>query len=117
MNLSTFLGFGADYVHHDVNRNKGKLYVHFQYFETPREEPEAEAQAVPTKLAINVDGGFQANAEKYDVTKQHSLAVWTGSSFEDIPLPNTEIPEFVSNICDAIIQHNGMRLRAQVLFS
>lgn len=115
VNLATFHGFGAEHVSHDLRRNGGRLYVHLQYTETPKEDVTSEAPtAVPTKLAINVEGGFQANVQRYNVAMNHSLAVWTGSELVDIPLPNSEIPEFVSNICEAIVQHNGMRLRAQV---
>ena len=122
VNLATFQGFGPDYVQHDVTRNAGRLYVHFQYTETPKEDSVAdktssEPPAAPTKLAINMEGGFEAAAARYVVSKQHSLAVWTGSALEEVALPNNELPEFVSNICTAIIDHNGMRLRAQVQYN
>jgi ubiquitin carboxyl-terminal hydrolase 5/13 len=81
--------------------------------EAPTEAPTAAPAIAPTKLGINVEGGFQSGVERFDVTRQHSLAVWTGSVFEEIALPNTELPEFVSSVCEGIIQHNGMRLRAQ----
>ena len=31
--------------------------------------------------------------------------------FQYIPLPNTELPEFVSNIAEAIIKHDGMQAK------
>lgn len=117
VNLSTYNGYGAEYVSHDVHRNGGRLYVHFEYTETSKKESKSDEEIVsppPTKLALNVEGGFLTNKDKYDVLKSHSLAVWDGAAFENIPLPNNDIPEFISNICDAIIQHNGMRLRSQV---
>lgn len=87
-----------------------------QYTQIPKLSEKESEENAPTKLAINVEGGFQTN-DRYTLERRYFLAVWMGTAFEDIPLPNPELPEFVSNVCDAIIQHNGMKLRAQVLCS
>ena len=81
-----------------------------------KKEDDAET-AAPSKLALGVEGGFALGAE-YDIEKTHTLvvivAVGTDASVEPavhtIALPNGDLPEMVSNVLQAIIDHAGMRV-------
>ncbi len=92
------------------------MYLHLHYELVPLshvEDPAAPAELQPRKLAINEEGGFNLKSS-VETKKYYSLAVKVGESFQHIPLPNSELPEFVSNVCSAIIDHDGMRTRMQV---
>ena len=67
----------------------------------------------PSKLAIGTDGGF-AGESKFDIVKVNQLVVVTENGPIFIPLPDTELPEYVSNIAQAIIDHGGMKSKMQV---
>ena len=72
-----------------------------------------DTEVQPTKLAINEEGGFNSK-NSFETKKYYALAVKVGEYFQFVPLPNSELPEFVSNVCAAIIGHDGMRTRMQV---
>lgn len=67
----------------------------------------------PTKLSIGTAGGFICES-KFDVVKENALVVVTSTGNVSISLPNNNIPEYVSNICQAIIDNDGMRSKMQV---
>jgi ubiquitin carboxyl-terminal hydrolase 5/13 len=117
VNLVTFQGFGQEHVQSDVARSGGRLYLHLQYEQIPKAQPDASAagEAVPKHLGINVEGGFIVGSH-YDTVKKRALAVWmpATATFMKFPLPCPRIPEFVSNICDAVASHGGMRSQQQV---
>jgi ubiquitin carboxyl-terminal hydrolase 5/13 len=120
VNLVSFQGYGAEYVTLDVEKSHHKLYLHIKFDEVFIPEntaTEEKASSTPIKLGINVEGGFQTSSNNhFEVMKQYSLAVWNNNKFDFILLPNTDLPEFISNICQTIIQHDGMKLRTQVIF-
>ena len=83
----------------------------------PKKKEDDAETAAPSKLALGVEGGFALGAE-YDIEKTHTLvviaAVGTDASVEPavhtIALPNGDLPEMVSNVLQAIIDHAGMRV-------
>ena len=123
VNMSTFLGYGVDHYLADSARTGCKLYVHLKWTQVPivpanaaaaTSSEGATAAEDPTKLAIGVGGGFITEA-KFDITKEHALVVVTPDSGPQfIPLPNNELPEFVSNVAQAIVEHGGMKSKMQV---
>ena len=112
MNLATFLGYGVDWFLEDSRRTGCRLYLHEKWTQIPIENDSNPEE--PTKLAIGIVGGF-AGAPKFDVQKEHSLVVVGDDGVpRNFPLTDLSIPEFVRNICDAIINHQGMRSNMQL---
>jgi ubiquitin carboxyl-terminal hydrolase 5/13 len=116
VNLSTLQGFGADFAWMDSEKTSNKLYLHLTFNEVERasEAKLPGTEDAPKKLAINEEGGFSSQSN-FETVKNYALAVRVGSAFEFVALPNPDLPEFVSNVCNAIIQHDGMRSRMQAV--
>lgn len=64
-------------------------------------------------MGIGVEGGFSTGI-KYDIVKTHMLAVVTPGGLQYFELSDSQIPEFVINICTAIIEHCGIKSTLQV---
>jgi ubiquitin carboxyl-terminal hydrolase 5/13 len=67
----------------------------------------------PTKLAIGTSGGFITET-KYDIIKENQIVIITDTGPQFFKLPNNELPEFVMNVADAIINHGGMKNKMSV---
>lgn len=110
VNIRSRLAFGEDYVGKDAAKAgpSGALYLLQKWTRIPKEEKADEKE--PTKLAIGVTGGFLAE-EKWDIVKKHSLVAFdnSGAKVVAVALPCAELPEFVSNVCQGIIQHQGAK--------
>jgi ubiquitin carboxyl-terminal hydrolase 5/13 len=113
VNTLNFQGVGQRYLDIDTLKTGCKVYLHELWRQVPKPAEEAESKEVPSKLAIGVEGGF-LNTGKYDVVKEHALVVFHQGQRVDVPLPNKELPEFVSNIVQAIIDHEGMKSAMEV---
>ena len=121
VNMSTFLGYGVDYFLADSNRSGTRLYVHLKWTQVPLVAPEGTSSAPPaedpSKLAIGIGGGFITES-KFDIVKEHSLVVIVGEGEQQkvslFALPNADLPEFVSTVAQAIIDHGGMKNSMQV---
>ena len=61
----------------------------------------AKLETKPEKLAIGVDGGFQTEAKKYDIKKEHELVVLPERL--RFPLPCIELPQRVIDCVDAVM--------------
>ena len=120
VNLVTYQGFGKDYLEADI-RKGGRVYLHEKWTQIPKKNNVSDTDAKkddvpPTKLAIGISGGFMTESE-YDIVKEHALIVVIAvgtDQLEIVSLPNQELPEFVSNVAQAIIDHDGMRTNMQV---
>lgn len=112
VNLVTFKGYGKDYLERDI-RSGGKLYLHEKWQQVEVANAAATNEVEPTKLAIGVSGGFITETN-YTVVKEHTLVVVNGEERTTIALPSQEIPEFVSNVIQGIIDHDGMKSNMQV---
>lgn len=78
------------------------------------EEEQAAQKAVPDKLAIGVQGGFDVQAKTYTVEKSSSVVdVTTGQA---VPLPNSALPEAVL-ACIAAVEVSPVCSGASVLMS
>lgn len=112
VNLITYQGVGQRYLHIDAKKSNAVLYLHEKFHQIPRETSnESEEKQEITKLAIGVEGGFNTQ-KKYDIIEEYSLIILTEnkeSILATIPLPSTEIPEFITNVINTVIKHDGMK--------
>ena len=113
VNLVTLQGVGQKYLNLDEFRTGSKLYLHLKWTQVPVENESKMDSKVPSKMAIGVDGGF-ITEEQYTIVKETSLLVISTSGNTFITLPNNQLPEFVSNICQAIIENEGMKSKLQL---
>lgn len=115
VNLVTFGGAGRDYLSLDAKKTGGKLYLHEVWHQVRVSDDtkgeETATPSVPQKLAIGTADGFNVNKPNYETVKDHTLVILNNQQNIDaiIPLPNQELPEFISNIIQAIINHEGMK--------
>lgn len=112
VNTLTFQGIGQRYLDIDSIKTGCKIYLHELWRQIPKASPPVveskEEEKAPTKLAIGVEGGFLSSSN-YEIVKEHFLVVFNKDNLVTIPLPNNELPEFISNILQAIIDHEGMK--------
>lgn len=109
VNTKTFSGVGEDYLSIDSSRSNCSVYLHEKWEQVPISPSKSESKD-PSLLGIGVQGGF-LNSSKFEVIKHHSLVLLMGSTRTAIPLPNDEIPEFIKNVIQSIIEHEGMKLQ------
>eukprot|EP00668_Euglena_longa_P000714 GGOE01000863.1.p1 GENE.GGOE01000863.1~~GGOE01000863.1.p1 ORF type:complete len:816 (+),score=202.42 GGOE01000863.1:65-2449(+) len=109
VNMNTHCGFGEDFVEMDHERTKCGLYVHLQWKKV-RKEKKLDNSDV-SKLAIGIEGGFDPD-NNFDVVKSQSICVFPQRAKVD--LPNNELPEMVSQVADAIVNHEGSAKAARV---
>ena len=113
VNMITLQGFGSSYWRDDAMKTGTKLYLQQIWTQIPKAK--ASNIDAPTKLAIGTPNGFNVAESAYELTKEHTLVVLMPSGeVARIPLPSLDIPEFVSNVADAIISHDGMKSKMQV---
>lgn len=113
VNLVTFRGYGKDYLAHDIRTGGCKLYLHEMWKQVEKKKTEEVPDQAPTKLAIGVAGGFMSESS-YDIVKENVLVVVNGENLERIALPCPELPEYVSNVIQGVIDHDGMKKNMQV---
>ena len=65
----------------------------------------------PTSLVVDGANNAFDETAKFDTLKVNSLVVVMpdGKSTTFITLPSTDLPEFVSNVCEGIVKHDGMQ--------
>lgn len=111
VNMATYQGVGALHLKRDTQKTGSKLYLHQKWHQVPK--PKSDEGAAPSKLAIGVEGGFMSQ-DKYDIVKEHYLVVVAGSELVRFELPNDQLPEFISNVANGIIAHDGVKINMQV---
>lgn len=92
-------------MNHDISRG-GILYLLEKWTKVDKPEESISSEHPTPKLIIKDD-------VKYDIIKIHSLAVATDQGLEVVTIPNNQIPEFVSNVIQSVIDHDGMRSKMQ----
>lgn len=105
VNLSTMQAYAHDYVVLDHQRTGQRLYLHTRW---TRHHP-TQQQGVrstrdtwaeqPQKLALNVDGGFQPDAEHIEA--QYALCVMP--EMTSLVLPRNDLPAKVQSCIDGVI--------------
>ncbi|CAD7697819.1 unnamed protein product [Ostreobium quekettii] len=113
INLNTFQGFGEEYVALDHERTQNALYLHEKWHKVPLVgEAQEKLTTKPDRLAIGGDGGFQVDAEKFEVEKTSALVVMPSKRTFALPCP--ELPEVVLQAINAIQAHDSATLQEQV---
>lgn len=113
-NLATFSSVGNDFLALDRQRTGSTMYLHAKSHRVPKPKDAASdagaAQATaPTKLAIGVAGGFNADAPAFDVLTEHAIVIFTGaddiSAAARLPHPGgtVDLPSLVTAVADAVI--------------
>lgn len=110
INLQTFFSYNVEQYLHNSVITGNKLYLHEQWKQIPTQETEE----TPILLGIDIIGGF-SSSQKFEIQKTHSLVV-INSNNESIfiPLSNESLPEYVRTVCQAVIEHQGMKENMQV---
>ena len=92
--LATFLGFGRDHVEEHVRKTGNKVFLHLHKIKhlIPQEKTELEPEKKITRLAIGMEGGFQAEngRAKYEYKEENSIAIFPGPVV--FPLPIDDLP-------------------------
>eukprot|EP00667_Euglena_gracilis_P003368 EG_transcript_3375 len=109
VNMTTHHGFGEDFVELDHKRTNCGLYVHLRWRRV-RKEKKVESSDI-SKLAIGVEGGFDPD-NNCDIVKSQSIYVFPQRVRVD--LPNDELPEMVTQVATAIVDHEGSAKAARV---
>lgn len=123
VSLSSFLGFGEDYVRQYAEKtgNAVFLHVHREKFLKEEHKQKKDDEAGPerkiTRLAIGVEGGYiDENNVKYDYKTTYAIVVMPGG--ERISYPNElELPMLVTQSVEAILAQDSAiaKMEKQVL--
>eukprot|EP01035_Chromulina_nebulosa_P019934 gene19934-25897_t len=116
VNLITLLGYGEHYYLLDSKKTNNKLYLYEKWYQIEKKKADSELldDSQPNKLAIGLEGGFITESQ-YDLIKEHQLIViLDGNNIERINLPNNDLPEYLLNVIQAIIDHSGMKTKISV---
>jgi len=108
VSLKTFRGCGPEFVVADAAKQKCALYAHHAWRKVPRAKPADADQAPPSALGVGVAGGFETEADKYDVVKQRCLAVVMDGAVVQVALSH-DVPEFVVAVAQSLLDHAGSR--------
>lgn len=123
VNVVTWQGVGADYLLTDANKNNSVLYLHQKWTQVRACKDDASpamgGEAVKNNTTNIASALSKAAESPYDVVKKHFLVVITSKTSDNytavsVPLPNKDLPEFLSNCVDAIISNDGMRAKLDV---
>ncbi|RYH07438.1 hypothetical protein EON65_41770 [archaeon] len=106
LNLLTMQGVGERFLALDSQRTGCKLYLYQRWRKVKKQEAKEDGDLQPSKLAIGVEGGFGLDS-KTEIIKEHALCVLNNADKCFIALPCMELPEYLSNILQACIDHEG----------
>eukprot|EP01031_Cornospumella_fuschlensis_P030921 gene30921-37371_t len=112
LNLLTMHGVGDRFLALDSQRTGCKLYLFQKWRKVKKQDTKDEGELQPSKLAIGVEGGFGLDPTT-ETIKEHALCVFNGSDKAFVPLPCMDLPEYLSNILQACIDHEGMIVAMQ----
>ncbi|XP_068633085.1 ubiquitin carboxyl-terminal hydrolase 5 [Battus philenor] len=106
ISLTSFLGFGRNYVEQYFQKTGNAVFLHIQREKKPIPEPEVTGDGPEkkiTRLAIGVEGGFEPDSgkPKYTYTDHYSVVVLPG--FHTYQWPDASLPEVVNKSVQAII--------------
>ncbi|XP_049873655.1 ubiquitin carboxyl-terminal hydrolase 5 [Pectinophora gossypiella] len=106
VSLTSFLGFGRNYVEQYFQKTGNAVFLHIQREKKPVPEPEKTGDGPEkkiTRLAIGVEGGFDPDygKTKYTYTDHYSVVVLPG--FHTFPWPDTALPEVVRKAAQGVI--------------
>lgn len=99
VSLTTFLGFGQEYVEGYYRKTGNAVFLHIfrEKIELPSTEPANDGpEKKITRLAIGVEGGFDPNENKKKYEYKDHLNVVVFPDAVKIPYPNIDLPLQVS---------------------
>eukprot|EP00887_Chlorella_sp_A99_P001793 scaffold19.g1793.t1 len=107
INLRTHQAFDEAHVELDHERTQAVLYLHQQAHRVPLTEEELKQQeGKPVeKMAIGVEGGFQAESKKYRLEVESALVLMPARL--RVPLPCPQLPELVLDAITAVMAHDS----------
>jgi hypothetical protein len=107
VSLTTFQGFGNDYVDLDYRQNQNPLYLWIKWNKIAKPvAAKADGLTEPTKLGIGIEGGFQVEDEPFEFEKTHFLAIMPSRVL--IPFPNAELPDLIDLSIQAIFKASDL---------
>lgn len=117
LNLLSLKSFGERFFLSDASKSGCKLYLHDKWQQIPATSDTAtDTSYVPSKLGVDINGGFQSNQMKFDIIKEQELVVVFDAnigSIKRILLPNANLPEFLQKVIEAVNNHSGMTIIQQ----
>lgn len=99
MSLTSFLGFGANYVegYYNATGNAVFLHIYRERIEIPgTNDAQNEPEKKITRLAIGTEGGFDPNENKRKFEYKDHLNVVIFPDGIKIPYPNQDLPLIVT---------------------
>uniref|UniRef100_A0A0D9UXG4 Ubiquitin carboxyl-terminal hydrolase n=1 Tax=Leersia perrieri TaxID=77586 RepID=A0A0D9UXG4_9ORYZ len=100
VDMTSFLGFGKEYVAWNFERTGNPVYLHIVQRRKPEPDDEADRPLKkPTLLAIGVEGGFTDQEPEYD----ESFEIVILPEFTSLPFPSVDLPEKVRIAVDKVI--------------
>lgn len=109
VSLTSFLGFGEDYVRKYAEKSGNCVFLHIRREKIPIEDDQVKSgdEAGPerkiTRLAIGLEGGYNdANNKKYEYKDHYSVVVAPDIETK-IPYPNNDLPLIVTQSVEAIL--------------
>jgi ubiquitin carboxyl-terminal hydrolase 5/13 len=107
VSLTTFQGFGNDYVDLDFSQNQNPLYLWIKWNKIAKPvATKADGVPEPTKLGIGIEGGFQVEDEPFEFEKTHFLAIMPSRVL--VALPNAELPDLIDLSVQAIFKASDL---------
>lgn len=121
VSLTTFLGFGQEYVEGYYRKTGNAVFLHIfrEKIELPPAEPANDGpEKKITRLAIGVEGGFDPNENKKKYEYKDHLNVVVFPNTAKIAYPNIDLPLQVSilTISPCISNELTCRLRKQFFY-
>jgi ubiquitin carboxyl-terminal hydrolase 5/13 len=125
VNLQTFYSYGHDFYLQEYSRSSSssssspcKLFLHLKWKKIPIEKMEQDQdENTPQVLGIGVEGGFHTTP-RYEIEKLNTLVVITENNNQpqpiEISLDEENLPEYIRNVCNGILEHQGMKENMQV---
>lgn len=107
INLRTHQAFDEAHVELDHERTQAVLYLHQQAHRVPltKEELKQQEGKPVEKMAIGVEGGFQAESKKYRLEVESALVLMPARL--RVPLPCPQLPELVLDAITAVMAHDS----------
>lgn len=99
MDMSSFLGFGREYVGWNFEKTGNPVYLHIVQRRKPEPDEADRPLKKPTLLAIGVEGGFGDQEPEYDDTYEIVIL----PDFISLPFPSVDLPEKVRLAVDKVL--------------
>ncbi|KAL6848026.1 hypothetical protein ACP4OV_022154 [Aristida adscensionis] len=99
VDMSSFLGFGREYVEWNFEKTGNPVYLHIVQRRKPEPDEADRPSKKPTLLAIGMEGGFTDQEPEYDETYEIVIL----PEFISLPFPSVDLPEKVRLAVDKVL--------------